>query len=223
MDTPIHPDFIPHAYALILLRQDGYPCVFYGDLYGIKGRYPRAPTCFGKLPDLILARKIYAYGEQVDYFDRRDCVGWVRKGISAHPGRRSGMAVVMSWSVRSSELEIADESTSTQPMSRPLYFLRRLTSSLVASLDSPQATQSRTMAPDGASESQQLSKRMHVGKGQAGEVWRDLLGWELADVTIDQEGYGVFPCQKDSLAVFVNRGAEDRDQFPVQFDSSIYG
>ena len=27
--------FKPLAYALILLRRDGYPCVFYGDYYGI--------------------------------------------------------------------------------------------------------------------------------------------------------------------------------------------
>jgi len=27
--------FKPHAYAISLLRQDGYPCVFYGDYYGI--------------------------------------------------------------------------------------------------------------------------------------------------------------------------------------------
>ena len=31
------PDwFKPIAYALILLRQDGYPCIFYGDYYGRK-------------------------------------------------------------------------------------------------------------------------------------------------------------------------------------------
>ena len=27
--------FKPLAYALILLRKDGFPCVFYGDYYGI--------------------------------------------------------------------------------------------------------------------------------------------------------------------------------------------
>ena len=28
------------AYALILLRKDGFPCVFYGDYYGIGGPEP---------------------------------------------------------------------------------------------------------------------------------------------------------------------------------------
>ena len=30
--------FKPLAYAIILLRRDGLPCVFYGDLYGIPAK-----------------------------------------------------------------------------------------------------------------------------------------------------------------------------------------
>lgn len=33
-DTYVDWWFRPHAYALILLREEGYPCVFYPDLYG---------------------------------------------------------------------------------------------------------------------------------------------------------------------------------------------
>lgn len=71
-EAPIEAFFKPLAYALILLRSTGYPCIFYGDLYGIdpegeKQSFP--PSCGGALPDLILARKLYAYGLQVDYFD----------------------------------------------------------------------------------------------------------------------------------------------------------
>lgn len=34
LESWIDPTFKPLAYALILFRGDGYPCVFAGDLYG---------------------------------------------------------------------------------------------------------------------------------------------------------------------------------------------
>jgi alpha-amylase len=34
LEAPVEPWFKPIAYALILLREEGYPCVFYPDLYG---------------------------------------------------------------------------------------------------------------------------------------------------------------------------------------------
>ena len=88
--------FMPLAYSLILLRESGYPCVFFGDLYGIKGGVQndwRGPACGGKLSDLILARKLYAYGEQNDYWDNPNIVGWVRRGTWDHP---AGCATVIS-------------------------------------------------------------------------------------------------------------------------------
>ena len=94
--APISDWFIPHSYALILLRESGYPCLFYGDVYGLKGGVEndwREPTVQGKIPDLTLARKLYAYGEQNDYFDAPNCVGWVRRGTWDHP---DGVAVVLS-------------------------------------------------------------------------------------------------------------------------------
>ena len=77
LSAPIYHFFIPMGYALILLRLDGYPCVFYGDLYGIKGGvdFPHPPSAGGKISDLCLARKLYAYGEQHDYFDKPNCIG----------------------------------------------------------------------------------------------------------------------------------------------------
>lgn len=33
------------------------------------------PSCGGKLPVLARARKLYAYGEQCDYFDQANCIG----------------------------------------------------------------------------------------------------------------------------------------------------
>ncbi|KAB8339099.1 hypothetical protein FH972_022035 [Carpinus fangiana] len=87
LDTPIAPFFKPLAYALILLRPSGYPCLFYGDLYGLlpKEDSPKDkvqdPSCSGMLPTLVKARQLYAYGECNDYFsDDANCVGWVRRG-----------------------------------------------------------------------------------------------------------------------------------------------
>jgi alpha-amylase len=96
LEASIEPFFKPLAYALILLRYDGYPFIFYGDLYGMdpnreKQAFP--PSCGGALPALTLARKLYAYGLQQDYFDYRTCIGWVRYGTW---DRRFGCATVMS-------------------------------------------------------------------------------------------------------------------------------
>jgi alpha-amylase len=93
VETPIEGFFKPLAYALILLRQDGYPCVFYGDLYGMKGEHPEDPSCGGKLAHLILARKLFAYGKQEDYWDDPNCLGFVRRGTDAH---HAGLACIMS-------------------------------------------------------------------------------------------------------------------------------
>ncbi|CAI6335176.1 unnamed protein product [Periconia digitata] len=95
MDTPIAYSFTPHTHSLLLLRQDGHPCIFFGDLYGISsGPCLEPPTCYGRLPGLILARKLYAYGPQTDYFERSDRIGWTRAGTETHP---DGMAVILSW------------------------------------------------------------------------------------------------------------------------------
>ena len=83
--------FKPLAYALILLREEGVPCVFYSDYYGnpVKNT-PMVPN----LGKLIKLRSRYAYGAQVNYFDDEHLVGWTRRGDMAHGN--SSMAVVMS-------------------------------------------------------------------------------------------------------------------------------
>lgn len=89
----VEPWFKPSAYALILLRQEGLPCVFYGDYYGIKGPEPR-DGMKDIIDRLLYVRQFKAYGEQVDYFDHPNTIGWVRKGIPAV--QNSGCAVVVS-------------------------------------------------------------------------------------------------------------------------------
>ncbi|CAG8424608.1 unnamed protein product [Penicillium salamii] len=93
--TPVAPSFKLLAYALILLRKGGHPCVFYGDLYGIRANVenPMTPSCDGLLPILMQARKLYANGEQQDYFDQPNCIGFVRYGNARH---LSGLACVIS-------------------------------------------------------------------------------------------------------------------------------
>ena len=86
------PDwFKPHAYALTLLRKDGLPCVFYGDYYGIEDKSvtPKNEV----LHKLLRVRKYFAYGEQVDYFNDENVIGFCRRGDYDHP--ESGVAVVM--------------------------------------------------------------------------------------------------------------------------------
>ncbi|KAK3387298.1 glucan 1,4-alpha-maltohexaosidase [Podospora didyma] len=97
LEAPISDWFKPLAYALILTRNSGYPCVWYGDLYGIRegpnGEKSFPPSCGGALPKIMLARKLYAYGGQVDYFDYPTCIGWIRYGTW---DRRWGCATVIS-------------------------------------------------------------------------------------------------------------------------------
>ncbi|GEL08078.1 alpha-amylase [Salisediminibacterium halotolerans] len=85
--------FKPLAYALILLREDGFPCVFYGDYIGIRGDDP-IPSKKEQLDPLLDARAHLAYGEQIEYFDHPSTIGWVRRGTDEHSG--SGCAVVLS-------------------------------------------------------------------------------------------------------------------------------
>jgi alpha-amylase len=84
--------FKPMGYALILLRQEGYPCVFYGDYYGIGGSQS-VPPQREMLEKLLHLRKEHAYGDQADYFHDANRVGWVRLGTEEHP---AGCAVVIS-------------------------------------------------------------------------------------------------------------------------------
>ena len=83
--------FKPISYALILLREAGMPCIFYSDYYGNPGRdRPMVPN----LGKMIKIREKYAYGQQADYFDHPNQIGWVRRGEKKKPG--SGLAVLLS-------------------------------------------------------------------------------------------------------------------------------
>ena len=79
LESTVSEWFKPAAYALILLREAGLPCVFYGDYYGISGDFAQQDFQ-AELDQLLRIRKDLAYGEQRDYFDDPNCIGWTRSG-----------------------------------------------------------------------------------------------------------------------------------------------
>jgi alpha-amylase len=101
LESTVEPWFKPLAYALILLRLEGYPCVFYGDYYGTEYSDPNCRngehiTLYSHrwmIDKFLQARRQYAYGEQQDYFDHPNTIGWTRLGNDEH---RHAMAVLMS-------------------------------------------------------------------------------------------------------------------------------
>ncbi|NJK37899.1 MAG: alpha-amylase [Oscillatoriales cyanobacterium RM2_1_1] len=102
LESVVESWFKPLAYALILLRREGYPCVFYPDYFGAhykdKGRdgndYEIWMDSYKETIDkLLLARRDFAFGDQYDYFDHEDVIGWTRVGTGEHP---LAMAVILS-------------------------------------------------------------------------------------------------------------------------------
>jgi len=102
LENPVEGWFRPIAYALILLRAAGYPCVFYTDLYGSEytdagndGEDHRVTLeQLQGIDVMLLTRKHLAYGAQRDYFDYPNCIGWTREGDDEH--ENSGCAVLIS-------------------------------------------------------------------------------------------------------------------------------
>lgn len=97
LESPVDPWFKPLAYATILLRREGYPCVFLADYDGAeyedRGIRIALPSHRPILDVLLDARRRFAYGEQLDWFDHPDVIGWTRLGDEAHP---KALAVLMS-------------------------------------------------------------------------------------------------------------------------------
>lgn len=95
LETPVEPWFKPIAYALILLREQGLPCIFHADLYGADYRdtgddgneHDVNLPAIGCLPALVEARKRFAHGPQTDLIDEDPgCIGLVRHGTIEEPG-----------------------------------------------------------------------------------------------------------------------------------------
>ena len=102
LESIVEAWFKPLAYALILLRQEGYPCIFYGDYYGAHykdwGKDGNEYEIWMEshkwlLDKFLFVRQTYCYGEQLDYFNHPNTIGWTRLGDGEHSG---GVAVVLS-------------------------------------------------------------------------------------------------------------------------------
>ena len=132
LDSWVEDWFKEIAYSLILFRKDGYPCIFAGDYYGLKGEIKKDPL--KEMIDKMLdVRKKYSFGDQDDYFDNPQVVGWVRRTDD----KTSSLAVLIS---------IGD----------------------------------------------MAEKQMFVGEEESGKTYVDLSGKNKNEVTIDENGNGIF-------------------------------
>lgn len=93
--------FKPHAYAMILLREEGIPCVFYTALYGAQYQEEKGGEQHnieipytGELEALLKVRNENAYGDQYEFWDDPNIVGWTRTGSDEK--ENSGCAVLVS-------------------------------------------------------------------------------------------------------------------------------
>ncbi len=102
LESVVDPWFKSLAYAIILLRSEGYPCIFYADYYGAeyddRGRdgnpyHIYMPSHKEIIDKFLFARKHFCYGPQYDYFDNCNIIGWTRLGNENHP---DPLAVIMS-------------------------------------------------------------------------------------------------------------------------------
>jgi len=102
LESVVESWFKPLAYALILLRRDGYPCIFAADYYGASYRDTgkdgneheiNMQSHKWMIDKFLQVRRDYAWGDQHDYFDHPNCIGWTRTGNVEHPG---SIAVILS-------------------------------------------------------------------------------------------------------------------------------
>ncbi len=85
LQSSVAPWFKEIAYSLILLRKDGYPCVFWGDYAGIHGSDYNGIG--PQIETMLMARQNYAWGDQQDYFSDQKLIGWIRHGNEDHPNK----------------------------------------------------------------------------------------------------------------------------------------
>ncbi|MDB5273301.1 MAG: Alpha-amylase [Chitinophagaceae bacterium] len=101
LESPVDFWFKPLANAIILLREQGIPCVFYTSFYGAKytdkgkdGQEHEVELVpVPHLYEMIKVRRYLSYGFQRDYFDHPNTIGWTREGIGEF--ENSGCAVVL--------------------------------------------------------------------------------------------------------------------------------
>jgi len=101
LESCVDPWFKPLAYAFILLRAEGYPCVFAADYEGAEyddrgcdgnTYHITLPSHRTMIDTFLTARRNHAYGPQYDYLDHPTTIGWTRLGDDKHP---KALAVLM--------------------------------------------------------------------------------------------------------------------------------
>jgi alpha-amylase len=156
LQSPIDQWFKPLAYALILLREQGIPCVFFPALYGCRyaDKSSEGEEICVQLNNvtevelLMKVRKTLAYGVQRDYFDDPNIIGWSRQGTD-----RTGCAVLIS-------------------------------------------------------NGKAGSKLMSMGEVNAGKTMIDLCGNIEDQVTLNENGEGVFQVKSRSISVWIDRNVK---------------
>ncbi len=191
LESTVQPWFKPVAYAIVLLREAGYPCVFFADLFGLPND---AIPAVAELPLLMEVRRRFAYGTQHDYLDEADLAGWTREGDESRPG--SGVAVVL--------------------CNRPLPQDADDEEGDVPAEDGAEADEAEVAAEEPQEQPVWPTKRLYVGSSHAGEAWYCVLGDEVK-VTIDETGTGEFPAASSSMvAVYLPEDAASRlDHIPI--------
>lgn len=188
LESTVQPWFKPVAYAIILLREAGYPCVFFADLFGLPSD---AIPMVAELPLLMEVRRRFAYGAQHDYLDDPGLAGWTREGDESRP--ESGVAVVLStWQPPAPSAEEASEGSEAV------------------------ADGGGESAPQDAGVGEPPVKEMYVGDSHAGETWRCVLG-DAVRVTVDEDGTCRFPASASSMvAVYLpEEAAAALDHIPI--------
>jgi len=101
LESPVDFWFKPLANAIILLREQGIPCVFYTSYYGAKycdkgkdgQEHEVELVAVPHLYEMVKVRRNLAYGQQRDYFDHPNTIGWTREGVDEF--ENSGCAIVL--------------------------------------------------------------------------------------------------------------------------------
>jgi alpha-amylase len=99
LESPVADWFKSLAYAFILLREEGYPNLFYADYF--RAQYISSDNKCGEAPGgratiemashraiidkLLAAREKFAHGPQKSYLNQWDIIGWTRLGNTNHP------------------------------------------------------------------------------------------------------------------------------------------
>ena len=215
LESTVQPWFKPIAYSIILLREAGYPCVFFADLFGLPND---AIPAVAELPLLMEIRRRFAYGVQHDYMDEADLAGWTREGDP--DDEDGGLAVVLCNREVPQVFEVpvepeaASEDAGTQEVddAAESEAIEQEPQDDGAAPDEGEPSDGETGEQEGDAEPEQDSepktktvtvwpaKEMYVGTAHAGETWRCVLGDDVS-VVIGDDGIGCFPAGSASMVV----------------------